>query len=246
MTTKSKLDLFIFYLIFTSLYFGSFFDINIGFKITLTDISLLLALLSFFLSRKKIILTSSLLTLMSFLILCFLLEFFMWLFLDLGDITNLSLSIAILRNLILVFIVSQLNLSSYIKSYKLFNYLILIGVIMSLIALIGYSYFLLHIIQIKLDKNMWHPHIFYTLDSGILRLQGLREDSNFFFFINLIPITLSFYLYLHLKKIFYFISFIILLMANILTFSRSGLLILIILLLFLFFSIFKKVFIPIN
>lgn len=216
-------DMLIFLLIFSSFYFGEKFLLNIGIKISPFDIVLLCSITSFLiLHRFKWNLNGVLISFVILSLLNVIIEFLSVIFIDAGEPRNITLAVALIRNIILVLLIAQLNFD--LK--KGMSVIIVMGVINSLIALVFYFKAFLNYRTIILDQTLWEPGIFYSLDQGILRLQGLKDDPNFYFVVNLIPLNFAFFLLIDQKKVMYFVSCLIIFISSIFTFSRSGLLIL--------------------
>ena len=217
-----KHDTFLAFLLYASLYFGDNFNFNLGVKISFADLILLL----FF---GWIVLTSSLsirfsprlIPLFILMGLCASVEFLSLIVIDLGDTENITLGVAIIRNALLILLMYQLTLDHA----RLQKYLVYAAFLFSTIAIIFYARGLLNIELIVKNRHLWDPGLFYTLDSGYLRLQGFNEGPNMFFIVNYIPLFFSI---MHLKQKRTFSAFLfslVIMLASLLTFSRTGVII---------------------
>ncbi len=211
---------FLIFLLFSSLHLGKLFFIDIGVKITPTDIVILVSL--FLLLRvnkfrlkpdKYIVILIALFSASS------LLEITDALIRDMPE--NITLGIAMLRNCALIVLVSQLAYDYK----KLSRWIVFSGVFFSIVALIGYLIAALHLTAIAIDYKLWAPDIFILYDR-LLRLTGLAGDPNIFFLVNLLPLILSTQIIREKKNALFILVFIVLLTASILTFSRTGIVIL--------------------
>ncbi len=225
--------------LFSSLYLGTNFAFDLGIIITPSDLTIL-AFLIFLpvIKQFKFRLNKHVLILFALIFISFLLETISALLRDLPQ--NLTLGIALLRNGALIFLILQVNYDYK----KLSKWIVLSGVFFSIIAIAGFVNSLLNYRKIIFNQNLWDPGIFYTLDQGILRLQGLKEDPNFFFIINLIPLFFSISLIREKRNFFSISMFSIILTASFLTFSRTGMVLLGLLLIIIILKEFnlKKIF----
>lgn len=219
--------------LFTTLYFGSHFVVNIGVKITPTDIAILVGFtFLLIINQFKFEIDKNVSLLFILFLVNFLVEMLSVTIIDLGDTENITLGVAIIRNAILVFLVSQIK-----YDYKMVcKWIVITGIVFSIIGIVGYIKSLLNYAEIVSNPDLWQPHLFYTLDMGILRLQGLREDPNFFFLVNLIPLFLSISMIREKKSLFSILMFAIILIASLLTFSRTGIILLGLLFLIIIFQ----------
>lgn len=227
-----KYIIYIFFaLMYQSMYMRSnIFLIEIGIKISFSDILALIGLniiiLLSLIKQFSLKIIYHIQYIFLFLMILVLYEFISVIFIDKGNPDNITLGIAILRNLSILLIV--MILMQYVNFRKIIKIFTVIGLLNSIIAIYYYIISLNDIAYILSTKHLWDPGIYYTLDSGVLRLQGLSDDPNFFFITNFIALLSSIALILSknsgnkLKNLFWIISFIIILCSSILTFSRTG------------------------
>jgi len=220
------------------------FILDVGIKVSPVDIVLLFFLsfhlINLFIGKIKVKFPFPLNYILFFLFIMSMIEFFSVIFIDKGKPENITLAISIIRNFILIYLMVNL-VTPNVRMAKL---IVLIALINSIIAIFFYLKALNNIFSIISNPDLWEPGIFYTLDRGILRLQGLSDDPNFFFIVNFVGLVFSLSLIDNQKfikeKIFFLVSLIIILLANILTFSRTGFIILILFLIFFLFINFFK------
>lgn len=213
-------------LLFQSLYMrGTPFVLNAGIKVSPVDIILIIFfcfhLVNIFMGKTKIKLSYPLNCLLCFFCILSVVEIFSVIFIDKGQPGNVTLALSIIRNFILIYLIVNL----VILKMKTILFIVVIAAINSIIALFFYIKTLSNIYIIMSRPDLWKPGIFYTLDQGVLRLQGLSDDPNFFFLVNFIGVVLNWSLFTlqkGIKKIIYFVLFILLLLTSVLTFSRTG------------------------
>ncbi len=209
---------------------SSTFLIELGIKVSFSDILALIGLnIIIFLSLIKQLSSKIIYHIQDiflFLMILTLYEFLSVVFIDKGNPDNITLGISILRNLSILLVI--IILIQYVNFRNIIRIFTIVGLFNSIIAIYYYAISLNNITYILFTKHLWDPGIYYTLDSGILRLQGLSDDPNFFFITNFIALLSNIALILSknsgnkLRKLFWIISFIVILSTNILTFSRTG------------------------
>lgn len=219
---KEKISIFILGLLFLSLYFTEAkYVINIGIKITFTDIIIFgvtFLFLIYLLKKNKlppINISSIILT-----------PFFLFILMVLIDVLrvdwperNITLFIALLKNLFILLLVGILI--SHLKSgrEKILEIIVNITIVVSLISIIIYCFYFLQLPEIRLNPSLWKPGIWYNFgEGGLLRLSGFGGDPNFFGAVNLIGLVFSLFLF---NKKQYRIGAGIIFSAIVLTFSRT-------------------------
>lgn len=218
---RTLLGSFLIVLLYSSLHLGPKFVISAGIRITPTDIVILVFLTALLIINQfRFRINRQTVILLLLIFACFLLEIFDALFRGLPR--NFTLGIALLRNASLIFLVFQINYDQK----KVSRWIIRSGVFFSIVALIGLAKSIPDYFTIINNERLWHPKIFYSLDSGLLRLSGLKGDPNFFFLINLFPLLLCLNLIREKKSASAVLAFTIILITSLLTFSRTGILLL--------------------
>ncbi len=219
--------------LFASMYLGSKFVLDLGVKISPTDLAILVCLLvMIFLTRFRLTLGKNTGVLILLILSNVIIEFVSVIVVDGGDPDNITLGIAIIRNCMMVFVISQLHFDQRATMKRI----VLLGGFVSIISIFGYVKSLFSYKTIIANPDMWRPEIFYTLGmGGVMRLQGLREDPNFFFIVNLIPLVFSLYLMRQKKNYSSIIFFPVIFIASLLTFSRTGAILLVLVTLIIFF-----------
>lgn len=217
---QTPLGILLILLLFGSMYLGTNFVLDVGIKISPTDIAILILLfLSPRIKHFNFKINKYTVILLMLIFIGFLLEMLSVVVVDNGDPENITLGIALLRNAVLIFLISQINYDYK----KLSRWIVILGVFSSIVAIAGYVKAVSNYAVILSNKLLWHPGIFYSLDNiGVLRLQGFRENPNFFFLINLIPLFLSISIMREKKNLFSVLMFAIILTASLLTFSLTG------------------------
>lgn len=229
-----------FILMFQSIYMrSSTFLIDVGIKVSFSDILALIGLYIIILlslvkkqSSKIIYYVYRVRDIFLLFIILALYEFLSVIFIDKGNLENITLGIAIIRNFSIILV--TIILIQYVDFKKIIIILTTVGFFNSIIAIYHYAINLSNITYIISNKYLWEPGIYYTLDGGILRLQGLSDDPNFFFIVNFISMLSNIALIFSKnlentsKKLVWIITFIVIMSANILTYSRTGFLILVI------------------
>ena len=227
----SSLQTFLVVLIFSAMHFGSYF--SMGFVLNLLPIDVVLGVVlvyAMFARRFSFRLGGKLFTLFVFMALSVAYEIFSVIAIDGGATENISLGVAVLRNAVLIFTIAQLDYDAE----RTRRWLMAAGAVFSLIALAGFLRAMQNSAVILASPALRDPGIMYTVEAGQIRLQGLREDPNFFFIVNLIPLVMGISL-LRAKLAFWpLVATGVILTASVLTFSRSGALLLALLLVFLF------------
>jgi len=217
---------------------SSTFLIDVGIKVSFSDILALIGLYIISLlslvkkqSSKIIYQVYRVRDIFLLFIILALYEFLSVIFIDKGNLENITLGIAIIRNFPIILV--TIILIQYVDLKKIII-LTTVGFFNSIIAIYYYAINLSNITYIISNKYLWEPGIYYTLDHGILRLQGLSDDPNFFFIANFISMISNIALIFSKnlentsKKFVWIITFIVIMSANILTYSRAGFLILVI------------------
>ncbi|MBI5563154.1 MAG: O-antigen ligase family protein [Deltaproteobacteria bacterium] len=227
----SRLHTLIAVLLLAVMNFGSHFGANLGVKIMPIDV-VTAAFLGYVIFTRHFYfrLDGSGMVLFLLLFLSFFIEMFSVVVIDGGATENVTLGVAVLRNAALIFIIMQIN---YDQS-RVRAWLMYVGVFFSLAAIAGYLYAQSIYSQILSTRSMWESDVFWTMEAGHLRLQGLQADPNFFFIVNLIPLFFGISLVRDEKSIRAFAGTGIILAASVLTFSRSGAVLLALLLLVFF------------
>jgi len=216
--------------LFQALYLrGKPLVLDVGIKISFIDIILLtffyFYLIRIFFLKKRIVFPDTLKQVFFFSILLIVIELISVIFLDKGEPRNLTLALSIMRNFILIFLLVNL----ITPTITIVMFISIVAVINSVIGIFFYLQALNNISNIASKSYLWEPGIFYTLDKGLLRLQGFSDDPNFFFLVNFIGLVASLSVALVQKGIFKFVFYffsLLLLLTNILTFSRTGFIIL--------------------
>lgn len=164
-------------LLFSAMNLGKYFTAVFVLKLLPFDILLVAVLMYTSLARRfRFRMGGGLFTLFVFMALDVAYELFSVIAIDGGATANLSLGVALLRNAALIFAVAQLDYDDE----KTRRWLVAAGVLFSLIAIAGYLQATLNSARILSLPALHDPGIFYSVDNRQIRLQGLREDPNFF------------------------------------------------------------------
>jgi hypothetical protein len=218
-------------LIFSAMNFGKYFGTGFVLKVLPIDLLLVALLIYTSLARRfRFRLGGGLFILFAFMALNIACEILSVIAIDGGAPENISLGVALVRNAVLIFIVAQLDYD-YQRTRR---WLMAAGAAFSLIAIAGWLNAIRNYAQIAASRSLHDPQIFYVFSEGQLRLQGLREDPNFFFIINLIPLVMGISLIRERRALWPVVGTGLILAASVLTFSRSGALLLGLLVFFLF------------
>lgn len=218
-------------LIYAAMNFGSYFSVGFVLKLLPIDALLGVFLIYAVLARRfSFRLGGELFILFLLMALSFACEIFSVIAIDGGATENISLGVAVARNAGLVFTVAQLDYD-YGRTRR---WLVAAGAGFSLVAIGGFLNAVQNYARIAAVRSLHDPGIFYTLGEGQIRLQGLREDPNFFFIVNLIPLVMGISLVREKPTLLRIVATGVIATASTLTFSRSGALLLGLLLLFLF------------
>lgn len=218
-------------LLFAAMNLGTHFSVGFVLRVLPIDIAIGAALLYTLLARRFVIrLPAGLFVLLVLIALNAAYELASVIFIDGGASENLSLGVALVRNAALVLVIAQLDYDAD----RTRAWITAAGAAFSVIAIGGFLRATHDSARILSSHAFDNPGIFYTVDNLQIRLQGLREDPNFFFIINLIPLLMGVSLIRQRARLWSVAATAVIVVASLLTFSRSGALLLALLLAFLF------------
>lgn len=227
-TASRKLPLWGLGLLFFSLYLtGPKYVLNLGIKVTPTDIIILaeLYILAIYFLIKGRSLWVTIPMIPSLLFFLFILITVVDLWRVEWPVQNITLTVGLIRNALIVFLVACCVSLLGSSQGELLRLVSQISICVSVASIIMYFGYLPLTSNIKANPGLWKPDIWYNLrENGVLSLSGPGRDPNFFGAVNIIGLIA---ILVNQRGKGYKIGSCVILLALGLTFSRTILLLLV-------------------